>query len=187
MNEAELDRLLDAWEAPEPPASLRAGLRARFPRAERRRFAGPLRWGLAIAILTVALAGMAQTGADSRDNPLVGVLTHLYSHFLRGLELRRGASIANQIRQSNPRVYVDGQAAAPLEYAPASRMDVQVPGEGVFSLVPYRMPPDSGGWIEAGRIHENAIEFRARGRRVRIVCDKPIVDSDLPVFVRQRP
>lgn len=56
MNDAELDRLLDMWQPPEPPPSLREGLLARFPRGERRQFVRPLRWVLAIAIASIALA-----------------------------------------------------------------------------------------------------------------------------------
>jgi hypothetical protein len=71
-------------------------------------------------------------------------------------------------------------------------MDVQVPGEGVYSIISYPMRShraDGGltGWVEAGRIHGNVIEFQAGGAQVRIECDKPIVDSDRPVFALRRP
>jgi len=187
MTEAELDRYLDAWQAPKPPASLREGLRARFPRAERRTFARPLRWGLAIAILTVALAGLAQTGPDLRDNPVFRVLSGWYTDFVQAIETRQAAGIRNQIRESHPQVYVDGLRAGSLEYGPAARMDVAVPDEGVYSFVTYSLVAGRGGWIETGRIQGNVIEFQAGSRHVRIVCDKPIVDTDRPVFVRRRP
>jgi hypothetical protein len=98
----------------------------------------------------------------------------------------------DQIRESQPKVYVNGQLVAPLQYGPAARMDVHVLGEGVFSITSYPMGShraDGGltGWVEAGRIHGNVIEFQAGGKQVRIECDKPIVDSDRPVFAMRRP
>jgi hypothetical protein len=77
--------------------------------------------------------------------------------------------------------------AAPLEYGPAARIDVEVPGDGVYSVVFYSVVAGRAGWVRAGRIHGSVIEFPAGTRQVRIVCDQPIVDTDRPVFVRRRP
>jgi hypothetical protein len=193
MNDTELNRLLDTWDAPAPPSSLREGLRARFPRAERRRFGRPLGWVLAITVASVTLAiGMAQSEENPRDFRIVRVLNQLYDHFLEGLEAWRATSIVAQIRQSEPKVYVDGQLVAPLKFGPAARMDVQVPGDGVYSVISYPMPSHQAdgrltGWVEAGHIHGNVIEFQAGSRQVRIECDKPIADSDHPVFAMRRP
>lgn len=186
MNESELDQLLNSWEAPAPPRSLREGLQARFPRSERRQFARPLRWGLAIVVLTVALAGMAQTGAGGWDIPLVRVLTGWYSAIMSQIEIRTAIRIRDLIRESNPQVYVDGQLSAPLVYGHAGRMDVQVPGDGVYSIVLYSVVSGHDGWVQAGRVHQNVIEFQAGNREVRIVCDRPVAGSDRPVFVGRR-
>src|SRR5208337_4084981 len=87
MNDSELDGLLESWEAPAPPASLREGLRARFPRAERRGFARPLRWALAIAVASATLGiGMEQMGESGWDFRLVQVLNQMYEHVVEGLE-----------------------------------------------------------------------------------------------------
>lgn len=193
MNDTELDRLLDSWETPPPPPSLREGLRARFPRAERPRFARPLGWMLVIAVASVTLAiGTGQSGENPWDFRIVRVLNQLYENFLEGLEAWQATSIVAQIRQSEPKVYVDGQLVAPLKYGHAASMDVQVPGDGVYSIISYPIPShraDGGltGWIEAGHIHGNVIEFQAGSRQVRIECNTAIVDSDRPVFARRRP
>jgi hypothetical protein len=139
------------------------------------------------------IAALAQTSDSYRDFPLVGILSRLYENFREGREAGRAASITARIRQSDPRVYVDGQLVAPLQYGPAATMDVQVPGEGVYSLTPYRFMQRQAadgrltGWVEAGYMHDNAIEFEAGVKQVRIECNKPIVDSDRPVFAMRRP
>ena len=97
-----------------------------------------------------------------------------------------------QIRQSEPKVYVDGQLVAPLVYGPGASMNVKVPEDGVYVITSYPMPShraDGGltGWAEAGRMHGNVIEFQAGCKQVRIECNKPIVDSDRPVFAMRRP
>ncbi len=192
MNETELDRLLDTWEAPAPPLSLREGLRARFPRVERRRFARPLGW-VVVAVASVTLAiGLGQSGENPRDFQLARVLNQLYGNFLQGLEAWQATSIVTRIRQSEPEVYVDGQLVAPLAYGVGATINVRVPGDGVYFITSYRMPSrqaDGGltGWVEAGHIHRNVIEFRAGNKQVRIECNKPIVDSDRPIFALRRP
>lgn len=186
MNDTELDRLLDTWEAPAPPLSLREGLRAGFPRAERRSFARPLRWVLVIAIASATLAiGMEQSGQNSWNFGLVRAFNRVYESVIEGFEAWRATAIVARIRQSEPKVYVDGQLAAPLEYGHAATMDVRVPGEGVYSIIAY--PARLTGWVEAGRIHANTIEFQAGGKQVRIECTQPIVESDRPVLARRRP
>jgi hypothetical protein len=90
-----------------------------------------------------------------------------------------------RIRASAPKVYVDGQMTSPLEYGPAATMKVQVPGEGVYRFILFHRAP--AGWIEAGQIHDNVIEFQAGGKQIRIECDKPLVDSARPVFIRREP
>ena len=192
MNDTELDRWLDTWEAPAPPPSLREGVRERFPRAEPRRFVRPLGWVLVIIVASAALAIGEQSAADPWDFRLVRVVNQFYQHLMEAFEAHRATYLRDQIRQSQPMVYVNGQLAAPLQYGPAATMDVQVPGEGVYSIVSYPMRrhrEDGGltGWVEAGRIHGNVIEFQAGGKQVRIECDKPIVDSDRPVFALHLP
>jgi hypothetical protein len=196
MNDTELDRLLNTWEAPAPPRSLREDLRARFPRAERRRLARPLGWVLAIAVLSATLAiGMEQSGANPWDFRFTRTLNH-FKHLYQGLmevfEPRIATSIVAQIRQSDPKVYVDGQLAAPLEYGNAATMNVQVPGDGVYAIISYRMSSHRAdgeltGWVEAGHIHNNVIEFQAGSKQVRIVCNQQIVSSDRPIFAMRRP
>jgi hypothetical protein len=136
--------------------------------------------------LAMGLAiGMEQSDDNPSDYRLVRVVYLLLENIRGGLEVRQASSVRNQVRESEPKVYVDGQLAAPLAYGPAATMVVQVPGEGVYSITSFRGPLT--GWIEAGHIHGNLIEFQAGGKQVRIECNKTIVDSDRPVFVRRRP
>ena len=186
MNDTELDRLLNAWEAPAPPPSLREGLQARFPRRERRSFVRPMKWVLVVAVASATLAiGVGQSGAERWDFHLVRALNRLYEGLVLGLEARRASATVARIRQAAPRVYVDGQLAPPLGYANASSLVVQIPGEGVYSVLLFH-PPGLTGWDEAGHIHDHVIEFQVSGRQVRIDCDRAIVDSEAPVWVRGR-
>jgi hypothetical protein len=199
MNDTELDRLLETWEAPAPRPALREGLRARFPRPERLAFARPLRWALATLLLSVALAiGVAQAQSsysrlDFWDLPIVRFLNHMYESFVEEREARRVEGVIAKIKQSEPKVYVDGRLVALLEYGPAQSMDVQVPGEGLYSISLYRFTGLRNavgrptGWVEAGHIHDGVIEFQAGGKSVRIECNQPIVDQDGPVFAMHRP
>ena len=193
MNDTELDRLLDAWKTPAPPPSLRAGVLAGFPRAEPRRFARPVGWALVIVVASATLAiGMQHSEANPWDFHFVRVLNRIYEGLMESFEARRATYIRDQIRQSQPKVYVNGHLVGALQYGPAASMDVQVPGEGVYSISSYPMRSqraDGGptGWVEAGRIHGSVIEFEAGSNQVRIECDRSIVDSDRPVFAMRRP
>lgn len=192
MNDTELDRLLDTWEAPTPPRSLKKGLQARFPRAEQRRFGRPPRWVLVAATASVMFAiGMQQSGASPGDFQLVRFVDNLYQSCLERIEAWRATSIVEQISESDPKVYVDGQLIAPLKYGPAATMEVQVPGEGVYSIISYPMRTHRAdgaltGWVEAGYIRDNVIEFQAGSKRVRIECNRRIVDADHSVFAMRR-
>ena len=200
MNESELDRLLDLWEAPPPRQSLRDGLRARFPYRERIGFVRPLRWAAAIplvcaalAVVTMAVGEAAQSSDRYADSPIVRFLNHVYESFLEGREVRRVESVVAKIKESDPKVYVDGRLIGPPEYGTSKTMNVLVPEEGLYSISLYRytrLRTADGrgtGWTEAGRIHDNVIEFQAGSKQVRIECNKPIVDGDLPVFAMRRP
>jgi len=199
MNDSELDHLLDAWEAPPPRPSLREGLRARFPRTDKPGFLRPLRWALATllasVVLAFALAGagaIAQSSDNLSDIPFVRHLNHLYRHFLEAWQAREAKSIQARVAESEPKVFVDGLLVAPLEFAAAATMNVRIPGEGVYSITAFPIAERTPGgrptgWVAAGRIFGNVIEFHAGSKLVRIECTKPIVDSERPVFALQHP
>lgn len=200
MNDNELDRLLDLWEAPAPRPSLRSDLRARFPRTDKFGFAHSLRWALAMALASVALAvalagvvAIAQSSDSLSDLPFVRTLHQLYRNFSEARQAERAKSIATRVAESEPKVFVDGRLAAPLKLGPAATMNVQIPGDGVYSITSYRLAErriadeHRTGWVEAGHMLGNVIEFQAGSRQVRIVCNQPIVDTDQPVFVRRQP
>ena len=70
MNDRELDEMLNTWEAPAAPPSLRAGLRMKFPARHTRTVAGvPLKWILALAIGAGAVVGasLVSDGAIGSD------------------------------------------------------------------------------------------------------------------------
>jgi hypothetical protein len=198
MSEHELDQLLNLWEAPAPSRSFREDVRARFPRAEKLGFVRPLRWALATlltsAALAIALAGavaLAQSNETLADLPVIRSLNEMYQNFLEGRQAARAKNIAIKIAASDPKVYVDGRVAPPLQFGDAATMDVQIPGDGVYSITVFpmgerRTDDRPTGWVEAGHISGNAIEFQVGGKQVRIECDKPVVDRDGPVFATRR-
>jgi len=199
MNDDELDRLLNSWNVPATGRSLRDRLRGQFPRAERLEFIRPLQWALviivasaALAVVTMAVGEAAQSSDSYPDSPIIRFLNHVYENFLQGREARRVESIVAKIKQSDPKVYVDGLLMAPLEYGPATTLNVLVPEEGLYSVSLYRymrLRTADGrptGWAAAGHIHGNEIEFQAGSKQVRIECSQPIVDIDRPVFAMRR-
>jgi hypothetical protein len=194
MNDAELNQMLDSWEAPAPAASLREGLLDRFPRAEPRRFGRKLVWALAtVAASLVLVIGLGQGADYSSDFPMLRFIGDFYNHILDGFDLHQMHGLMVRIEQSSPRVSVDGQPAAPLVYGPGTAMSVEVPGGGTYKFISVRRREEfllsrggtPAGWVDAGHIHGSMIEFEAGGKQVRIECNQPIADSDRVVFVRR--
>ncbi len=191
MNDTELDRLLNTWEAPAPPESMRQRLKARFPRAERQGFARSLRWalvGLCSLGLTIAIA---QTG-ESHGDAVMRHLNHIYEGLVMMVDSHRAAFVRNAMRQSEPKVYVDGHTGATLEYRGGASLWVHVPGDGVYIAIFVRYVDHfSQGrglqLVEAGRVHDNVVEFQAAGKQFRIECNRSIIDGELPVFVSRQP
>jgi hypothetical protein len=191
MKDTELDRLLNTWEAPTPPPSMRQRLRARFPRAERPGFGRPMKWalvGLCSLGLTIAIA---QTG-ESHGDAVMGHLNRLYEGLVMMVDSHRAVFVRDAIRESQPRVYVDGQPGATLEYRGGASLWVHVPGDGVYGAIFVRYvdhfsPGREFPLDEAGRVHDNVVEFQAAGKQFRIECNRPIIDGELPVFVLHRP
>lgn len=194
MNDNELDRLLNIWEAPAPPSSMRDRLRARFPRSERFRFAHPLRWGLVTVLASAALTiAIAQTGEGHGDF-VMHMVNHVYGIVVYTVDQHRSPSIRNAIRQSEPRVYVDGQMADPLEYRGGATLVVHAPGERGVYMVSFVRFSDrfyqnahSPHWVEAGSVHDNVVEFQMDGKQFRIECNRQIIDGEHPVLAVHLP
>ncbi len=185
MNDSELDRLLDAWQAPAPPARLRREIRERFPHAERRGIRHRARWLLAIAAATAALAvGMEQSGGALADSSVVRLLGDFCDHIMQALEAHRMAAMVWWIRQSEPRTFVDGKPAPPIEFRHPTVFDVQIPGDGIYFIAISGRALQ--GWQQAGRIHGSTIEFQAGIHHVVIQCSHPLTSSEMPVLVRRR-
>ena len=194
MNDTELDQLLNTWEAPSPPQSLRDRLRARFPRAERTRFPRPLRWGLVTLFASAALTfAVAQTGERHGDALMRAVHMHIRGLMMM-VDAHRASFLVQEVRNAQPKVYVDGQPAPPLEYGHASSLRVQIPGDGTYSVIFFDVDSvhaaadgSPSPWVKAGRVHDNLIEFEAGGRQVRIEFNGPLPTGGLPVYVRRQP
>lgn len=185
MNDLELDRLLDSWEAPAPPAWLRAGLRERFPHPTRRTVRRPLGWLLAIAIASATLAiGMEQSAERLAGSSIVEILSGWYDAFLYGVQAHRVAALTMQIRDSDPRVFVDGAPAPPLQFRHSTVFDVQIPGDGIYSITFGNL--ELKGWVRAGRIDGSVIRFQAGTHRVAVDCRQRLMISDAPVWLRRR-
>ena len=185
MNDIELDRLLDAWETPAPSPALRVSLRDQFPRRTFRSFGRPLRWVLAIAVASTTLAIATE---QTNGNALRFFLAHIEEFLLRlrfNLELRQSHAILLRIRDSNPKVFVDGQPAPPPEVN-GRYLSVHVRGDGIYWVMPAHAP-ELRGWIWNGSVHENVLEFEAGARHVRIECDRPVFNSEHGTYTLHLP
>ena len=174
MTDLELDQLLDTWQAPAPTPAFRRKLRA--PTRRQRR---PLRW--ALLLLAASLTLMVATG--QRSDPVMGVVNRFWENALELFEVWSTTGMVNRIRQSDPKVYVDGQPAPPPRFVHAAIMEVDIPGEGVYFVTVHRRLQ---GWTEAGRVHGNLIEFRVGEKRVIVECNRSI-SADHPVAIRRQP
>jgi hypothetical protein len=155
-------------------------LRERFPRAERRWFGRPLRWVL-VGVLACATLAVGQQGGYS--NPATWLFEKLrgaYEAFTFGFKAFDTSAVMVRMRQSQPRVYVDGQLQPPPDIWRGADVQIHVPGEGEY----FVMLVDIGkGFVQAGRMHGNFLEFQAGSRHVRIECNRQLVSADRPVYV----
>jgi hypothetical protein len=184
MNDSELDRLLNAWEAPAPPR----GLRERLTESRQQRTAplrSRLRWllamGVAFAALTVAMGQSGDSWADSR---LAQAVMAFYEHIVDGIEAHRVTALSRQIMESDPRVFVDGKSAPALVRRHSAVFEVQVPGDSVYWVVFWSKP--LSGWARTGQIHGSYIEFEAGAHHVVITCNQRLLISDRAVQVYRR-
>jgi hypothetical protein len=185
MTDTELDRLLNSWPAPEPPRSLRRDLRARFPRRERQNVRGPLRWALVAALASGVIAvGMQQITVGLSSHHILEVFSGWYDAFVFGLQAHRYATLAIQIRDSDPRVTIDGQPGPPLRPGHAMSFELDIPGDGVYSIVAGDL--GEKGWTRAGRVEGSALRFDAGSHHVVVECGERLLIGDAPVLVRRR-
>jgi hypothetical protein len=183
LNDTELDRLLDTWDAPAPPRGLRERVRAAFPNAERRGFSGRfwLTMGAAAALCATLAVGMERV-ADAPGDGLLMPVYDVFSHIVESVHAYHTKTIVERIRVSQPTVYVDGKPTGALEFGHAATMRVSIPGAGVYRV---EMFGAMAGWTEAGTMLGNNIEFVVDGRHVRIECSQPIGSRERAIFVRR--
>jgi hypothetical protein len=176
MNDTELDKILDTWQAPEAPRTLRHGVQAAFPKQPARRFGRPLRWVLAIGLASGVLALGMQAPADggSWGFSLQGFHTHLQMFFDN---VHRALGIQDvRVRLVNPKVEVNGKVVMELESAlTAQLVRLPVPGQGRYALSLYPIE----GWqpiaTAAGR--DTVIDFDDGGAHVKISQDSPFIPA----------
>ena len=194
MNDAELDRLLDTWQAPGPGPALRERVRAATVRERGIHFTrtlsnAPLRsrlgWlfaiGVAVAALTVAMGQSVDSSAGSR---IAQALGEFWGHLADAFQAHRVAALSNQIRESDLQVFIDGKPASALTFRHSTVFDLQVPGDGVYSITFW--PKPLSGWTRTGQIKETYIEFEAGAHHVVITGNRRLLISDCPVLVRHR-
>lgn len=192
MNDTELDRLLDIWEAPAPAQSMRDGLRARFPKHARMRFTRPLKWVLA-GLCSLGLTLAVAQSSENHGNALLRFADYVHSQTAIMVDAHRTVFIIAEIKRSEPKVYIDGQPAAPLEHGNLGSLRVRIPGDGAYAVTVFRYMKqiEAGGhltgWTEAGNFHGNVLEFEAGGRQVRIECNQSVIDGERPVYVMRAP
>jgi hypothetical protein len=144
-----------------------------------------------LIITLVGAIAIAQGRETLSDLPGIRTLNDLFQNFLEKRQGGRAAGIVAKIAESEPKVFVDGQPAPPLELGPSATINVEIPGEGVFSVTLYpvadRTDMHASEWAEAGHIRGNVIEFQAGSKQVRIECNARIIERDRPVFARRLP
>jgi hypothetical protein len=132
------------------------------------------------AALAVA---MGQSGDSAAGSRIAQAFMEFWDHIAEGFQAHRVAALVSQIRGSDPQVFVDGKPAPALTHR-AAAFDVQVPGDGVYSITFFQKALP--GWVRGGQIKETYIEFEAGAHHVVITCNRRLLISDSPVMVRRR-
>jgi hypothetical protein len=133
------------------------------------------------AALTVATG---QSVDSSVGSAIAQALSEFWGHLADAFQAHRVAALANQIRESDVQVFIDGKPASALTFRHSTVFDLPVPGEGVYSITFWPRP--LSGWTRAGQIKETYIEFEAGAHHVVITCNRRLLISDSPVLVRRR-
>ena len=186
MTENELDQMLNRWRVPAASSGLRERVLERFPRRERRSFWRPLRWALPIAAALCMIAlGTAQSGhpLENLANGVQGLIAGLEQFF----GSHWAGHILSAVRNSHPKVYVDGQLLSETEYGGrGATMWVQVPGEAKYVIALH--PALIGGFaVPAGRFRGRDLEFQAGGRVVRMEWGPTLgFGAERPVYIMDR-
>lgn len=185
MNDQELDQLLNRWKAPEPPVGLRARILATYPRPELRNFGRRLRWGLAMAAALCLLAiGSAQSGGGTLENIGDGIV-RLHNDSINWIQDLWVGHIADRFRNSNPKVYVDGDLRADAEFGGSGiGVWLRLPGEGKYLVALRRRAIEGAVPPRAGLFDGHVLEFQAGAHLVRIESSHTYgFNERLPVYV----
>jgi len=169
MTDNELDQLLDTWQAPAAPPSLRARVLAAFPKRQRRNLRLGLRWVLAITAASCVLAiGMEQKGPITLDNLATGV-HHVHNEMIGWLDEVWIGHVLASFRGSELKIYVDGELQPQAEYGGGgATMWMRIPGDGKYYLTLSARSFEGPRPPVAGRFDGHVLEFRLGARAVRI-------------------
>ena len=169
MNDHELHEALNRWTTPAPPPGLRARVLAAFPQRALRDFGRLLRWGLAMAaVLGILAIGSAQKGGGALENLGSGI-NRLHVDTINWIADLWVGHIGQAFRNSNPKIYVDGELRTDAEFGGSGvGVWLRLPEDGKYYIALRRtafqgpIPPRSG------RFDGHVLEFVAGARSVRI-------------------
>jgi len=181
MNDAELDRLLDTWETPALPSSLRSGCGAvSAPNAELRPLAA---MGAVAAAASVTLAiGMGQSSENAWTSAWSA--SCMTSTIVSSRASKPGTQPSSCRRSGTPNQGVcDGRIGWAVEVWPCPqwtcRCRAKAHTRSVLSREPERL-------VKAGYIRDNAIEFQAAANWSALNATSRIVDSTVRLLMRRR-
>jgi hypothetical protein len=183
MNDNELDEALNKWRTPAPSNALRARVLEQFPRRERRSFARPLRWGLAMAAAMCLLAiGGAQSGGGLGN--LGDGLMRLHNDAFNFVGDLWVGHVMTAFRNSNPKIYVDGELRADAEFGGSGiGLWLRVPEDGKYFIGMRRTAFEGPVPPRSGRFDGRTLEFQSGARAVRIEAAETFGFERLPVYV----
>jgi hypothetical protein len=197
MNDDELDQLLNRWKAPPPSGEFRARVLAGFPPRERLGMDGPLRsdarlrwsralrWAAAAAAAVCIIAvGAAQSGSGTLEH-LAGGISRLRVTTMDWIGDLWVGHVALAFRQSNPRIYIEGELRSDVEFGGSGvGVWVRIPEEGKYLIGLRRTAFEGPVPPRAGRFDGHALEFQAGSRTVRIESTETYgFHERLPVYV----
>jgi hypothetical protein len=168
MTEKELDEMLDGWKAPAPSPALRARVLGSFPRRKSLGWWRPVRWATAMAAIVFMIAiGGAQTGNSTLGN-LGNGIHDITVGVEQWFDYMWIAHIMLAFRNSNPKVYVDGELRTDAVFGSSGNAWLRLPGEGKYYIALTRggfegpVPPSNG------HFDGHVLEFQQAGRSVRV-------------------
>jgi hypothetical protein len=185
MTDKELDQALNRWKTPAPSPALRARVLDRFPHREPRGFWRPLRWAVAVAVVSGMLAlGTEQASHGALDNLENVVLQHGYAVH-QWFDHMWISHIVLFFGNSNLKIHVNGELQTDATFGSSGGGGwLRIPGEGKYYVAFTRQSIEGPVPAPAGRFDGHVLEFQAGGRSVRIESNHTYgFGGERPVYV----